>query len=35
VPFYERHGFQVVGQLDVPGGGPHLWLMWHDPPESS
>jgi ribosomal protein S18 acetylase RimI-like enzyme len=32
VPFYERHGFRVVGELDVPGGGPHLWLMWRDPP---
>lgn len=35
VPFYERHGFTVVGELDVPGGGPHLWLMWRDPPEAS
>jgi ribosomal protein S18 acetylase RimI-like enzyme len=35
VPFYERHGFEVIGQLDVPRGGPHLWLMWRDPPESS
>jgi GNAT superfamily N-acetyltransferase len=32
VPFYERHGFGVVGEVDVPGGGPHLWLMWRDPP---
>jgi GNAT superfamily N-acetyltransferase len=32
VPFYARHGFRVVGELDVPGGGPHLWLMWRDPP---
>jgi ribosomal protein S18 acetylase RimI-like enzyme len=31
VPFYQRHGFQVIGELDVPGGGPHLWLMWRDP----
>jgi ribosomal protein S18 acetylase RimI-like enzyme len=35
VPFYQRHGFQVVGEVDVPGGGPHLWLMWRDPPGSS
>jgi hypothetical protein len=34
VPFYERHGFQVVGELDVPSGGPHLWLMWRDPDSS-
>lgn len=33
VPFYERHGFRVVGELDVPGGGPHLWLMWRRPVE--
>ena len=32
VPFYVWHGFRVVGELDVPGGGPHLWLMWRDPP---
>jgi GNAT superfamily N-acetyltransferase len=32
VPFYARHGFRVVGELDVPGDGPHLWMMWRDPP---
>jgi len=31
LPFYARHGFAVVGQLDVPGGGPHIWRMWRDP----
>jgi ribosomal protein S18 acetylase RimI-like enzyme len=31
VPFYERHGFTVIGELSVPGGGPTLWLMWRDP----
>jgi ribosomal protein S18 acetylase RimI-like enzyme len=35
VPFYERHGFEVVGELDVPGGGPHLWLMWRSPGEAA
>jgi ribosomal protein S18 acetylase RimI-like enzyme len=35
VPFYERHGFEVIGELDVPGGGPHLWLMWRDLPQPS
>jgi ribosomal protein S18 acetylase RimI-like enzyme len=30
VPFYRRHGFDVVGEIDVPRGGPHLWLMWRD-----
>ncbi len=33
VPFYERHGFRVTGELSVPGGGPTLWLMWRDPQE--
>ena len=33
VPFYERHGFKVIGELDVSGGGPHLWLMWRHPQE--
>ena len=33
VPFYERHGFAVTGELTVPGGGPTLWLMWRDPRE--
>jgi ribosomal protein S18 acetylase RimI-like enzyme len=31
VPFYERHGFGVIGELSIPGGGPTLWLMWRDP----
>jgi ribosomal protein S18 acetylase RimI-like enzyme len=31
VPFYERLGFRVIEELDVAGGGPHLWLMWRDP----
>ena len=31
VPFYERHGFRVIGELSIPGGGPMLWLMWRDP----
>jgi ribosomal protein S18 acetylase RimI-like enzyme len=33
VPFYERHGFRVTGELTIPGGGPTLWLMWRDPQE--
>jgi GNAT superfamily N-acetyltransferase len=27
VAFYERLGFAVTGELDVPGGGPHVWAM--------
>lgn len=31
VPFYRRHGFEVTGRLDAPGGAPPLHLMWRDP----
>jgi GNAT superfamily N-acetyltransferase len=31
VPFYERHGFRVSGELSIPRGGPTLWLMWREP----
>jgi GNAT superfamily N-acetyltransferase len=31
VPLYERHGFRVVNDADVPGGGPHIWFMRWDP----
>jgi GNAT superfamily N-acetyltransferase len=32
VPLYERHGFRVVDDGDVPGDGPHIWFMRRDPP---
>ena len=31
VVFYERRGFVVVHETDVPGGGPHLWFMRRPP----
>ncbi len=31
VPFYASHGFAVADEVDVPDGGPHLWLMWREP----
>lgn len=37
VPFYERHGFEVTGTVDLAKGkGPRMWLMWREPqlPES-
>ena len=27
VPFYQRHGFEVVVEDDISGGGPHYWTM--------
>jgi GNAT superfamily N-acetyltransferase len=30
VPYYERFGFTVTGQIDLPKG-PPLWPMWRDP----
>jgi GNAT superfamily N-acetyltransferase len=30
LPFYQRHGFRLDGELSVPGG-PTLYPMWRDP----
>lgn len=30
VPLYERHGFRVTGVVDLPDGGPPLFLMWRE-----
>jgi GNAT superfamily N-acetyltransferase len=31
VPYYERFGFRVTGEIRVPGGGPRVWPMWRNP----
>jgi len=31
VPFYQRHGFEVVVEGDIPNGGPHFWTMKREP----
>jgi ribosomal protein S18 acetylase RimI-like enzyme len=30
VPYYERFGFRVTGEIRMPGG-PPVWPMWRDP----
>lgn len=30
VPYYQRFGFRVTKEIDLPKGGPRLWLMWRD-----
>ena len=31
VSFYKKHGFEVVVEDDLPGGGPRFWTMKRDP----
>lgn len=31
IPYYQRFGFEVTGELVVPDGGPRLWPMWRAP----
>jgi len=28
---YERNGFEVTGEFNMPRGGPPIWLMWREP----
>ncbi|MEQ1788427.1 MAG: GNAT family N-acetyltransferase [Acidimicrobiales bacterium] len=30
IPYYRRHGFEVVGEVTFPSG-PTIWPMWRDP----
>jgi GNAT superfamily N-acetyltransferase len=31
IPFYRRHGFEVLCEHPFHAGGPSLWPMWRDP----
>jgi GNAT superfamily N-acetyltransferase len=35
VRFYARHGFVPAAETDVPGGGPHVWLLGRQPRQGS
>ena len=30
VPFYRRHGFEVIGTRKLSNDGPNMWLMWRE-----
>lgn len=31
IPYYNRFGFEVTGEIVIPGGGPSLFPMWRAP----
>jgi GNAT superfamily N-acetyltransferase len=31
VPYYQRFGFAVTGEITLPDGGPTMWAMWREP----
>jgi ribosomal protein S18 acetylase RimI-like enzyme len=31
VPYYQRFGFEVTGEIALPDGGPLMWAMWRQP----
>jgi len=31
IPYYQRFGFTVSGEIVLPNGGPTLWAMWRAP----
>lgn len=30
IPLYQRHGFEVIAEENLPGDGPKAWFMWRE-----
>lgn len=30
LPLYQRHGFEIIAEEHLPGGGPKAWFMWRE-----
>jgi hypothetical protein len=31
IPYYQRFGFEITGEITLPDGGPSMWPMWRQP----
>jgi hypothetical protein len=31
IPYYQRFGFEITGEITLPDNGPSMWPMWREP----